>query len=82
MYVWMDGWMYICLLGIDETSLKHVRTELESKLMADATTRVATHDDINRTGEGGATLLHIAAANGYVDLVDYLILIGANVSRG
>lgn len=66
--------------GIDEQALKEKKNELEQLLMADAQACVAGHGDISRPGHGRATLLHIAAANGYSDLVDYLVANGANVS--
>eukprot|EP00042_Codosiga_hollandica_P050614 m.607908 g.607908 ORF g.607908 m.607908 type:complete len:1017 (-) comp58121_c0_seq16:591-3641(-) len=55
-------------------------TQLEQMLKADARARVTNNLNINDPVEDGATLLHIAAANGYHDLVEYLLRYGANIN--
>ena len=57
--------------GITREAIVHAKNARENKIIHDAVKFVANGNDINVQDNTGATLLHIAAANGYVELANF-----------
>nr|XP_002122972.1 protein phosphatase 1 regulatory inhibitor subunit 16B-like isoform X1 [Ciona intestinalis] len=66
--------------GITQEEINDSRSAKERKIMEDVVAMVESGGDIEKKDENGATILHIAAANGYVDLTRYFLLQTTNVN--
>ncbi|XP_053099442.1 protein phosphatase 1 regulatory inhibitor subunit 16B isoform X2 [Hemicordylus capensis] len=65
--------------GITQEKINEMRAAPEQVMVDDITEMVATGQDLNRTDVQGATLLHIAAANGYLHAAEILLDHGARL---
>uniref|UniRef100_A0A3B5MB15 Protein phosphatase 1 regulatory subunit 16A n=1 Tax=Xiphophorus couchianus TaxID=32473 RepID=A0A3B5MB15_9TELE len=60
--------------GITQEMINETRASTERKLMGDIQEMMRVGDEVNQQDSQGATLLHIAAANGYVQAAELLLL--------
>lgn len=65
--------------NITQEIVDYTRASTEIKMMEDLQEYIANSGDINAKDNDGITQLHIAAANGYVSVVKYLVEHGADV---
>nr|XP_056700627.1 protein phosphatase 1 regulatory inhibitor subunit 16B [Euleptes europaea] len=65
--------------GITQEKINEMRAAPEQAMISDITELIATGQDLNITDEQGATLLHIAAANGYLHAAEILLDHGARL---
>ncbi|XP_037829034.1 protein phosphatase 1 regulatory subunit 16A [Kryptolebias marmoratus] len=59
--------------GITQDRIKECRKAKEKKMLADVQALVQSEADLNTQDNNGATLLHIASANGYMSVAEQLI---------
>eukprot|EP00062_Callorhinchus_milii_P008899 gi/632952105/ref/XP_007891667.1/ PREDICTED: unconventional myosin-XVI [Callorhinchus milii] len=59
--------------GVDVNSLRHMKTQRPSKMLADVKNLLAAGGNINQKNDEGVTLLHMASANGYKDVSSLLL---------
>ncbi|XP_013874210.1 protein phosphatase 1 regulatory subunit 16A [Austrofundulus limnaeus] len=59
--------------GITQDRIKECRKAKEKKMLADVQALVQSEADLNAQDNNGATLLHIASANGYMSVAEQLI---------
>ncbi|KAF6724818.1 Unconventional myosin-XVI [Oryzias melastigma] len=64
--------------GVDVTSLHAMKTQRPNTMLADVKQLVASGGSLNLPNEEGVTLLHIACASGYRDVVSALLKNGAD----
>ncbi|XP_047202941.1 protein phosphatase 1 regulatory inhibitor subunit 16B isoform X1 [Girardinichthys multiradiatus] len=62
--------------GITQEMINETRASTERKMMGDIQEMLRLGDEVNQQDSQGATLLHIAAANGYVQAAELLLLEG------
>ncbi|XP_005805321.1 protein phosphatase 1 regulatory inhibitor subunit 16B isoform X2 [Xiphophorus maculatus] len=60
--------------GITQEMINETRASTERKMMGDIQEMMRVGDEVNQQDSQGATLLHIAAANGYVQAAELLLL--------
>ncbi|XP_014340718.1 protein phosphatase 1 regulatory inhibitor subunit 16B [Latimeria chalumnae] len=65
--------------GITQEQINEVRAATERRMVLEIQDAVKEGHDLNQTDLQGATLLHIAAANGYLQAAEVLLEHGANV---
>uniref|UniRef100_A0A670JZE6 Uncharacterized protein n=1 Tax=Podarcis muralis TaxID=64176 RepID=A0A670JZE6_PODMU len=65
--------------GITQEKINETRAAPEQAMVDDITEMIATGQDLNGTDAQGATLLHIAAANGYLHAAEILLDHGARL---
>ncbi|XP_048353542.1 protein phosphatase 1 regulatory inhibitor subunit 16B [Sphaerodactylus townsendi] len=65
--------------GITQEKINEMRAAPEQAMISDITELIATGQDLNITDVQGATLLHIAAANGYLHAAEILLDHGARL---
>ncbi|NWX44242.1 PP16B inhibitor, partial [Steatornis caripensis] len=65
--------------GITQERINEMRAAPEQVMICDIHDILATGQDLNRTDAQGATLLHIAAANGYLHAAEVLLDQGASL---
>ncbi|XP_038156023.1 protein phosphatase 1 regulatory inhibitor subunit 16B [Cyprinodon tularosa] len=63
--------------GITQEMINETRASTERKMMGDIQEMLRSGDQVNQQDSQGATLLHIAAANGYVQAAELLLLEGS-----
>ncbi|MBN3280355.1 PP16B inhibitor, partial [Polyodon spathula] len=66
--------------GITQEMINEVRVAVEKRMISDIQELLQSHQDLNKTDKQGATLLHIAAANGYIQAAELLLEHGARVN--
>jgi len=66
--------------GYDEEGLEDIRNETAKLMMKDLQNVENENYDLNIQGSHGETPMHIAAANGYDEVVEYLLDHGAKIS--
>ncbi|XP_061689173.1 protein phosphatase 1 regulatory inhibitor subunit 16B-like isoform X1 [Syngnathoides biaculeatus] len=59
--------------GITQEMINETRASTERRMLGDIQELVRLGDDVNRQDSQGATLLHIAAANGYMQAAELLL---------
>ncbi|XP_020568927.1 unconventional myosin-XVI isoform X1 [Oryzias latipes] len=64
--------------GVDVTSLHTMKTQRPNTMLADVKQLVASGGSLNLPNEEGVTLLHIACASGYREVVSVLLKNGAD----
>uniref|UniRef100_A0A8C7YQ64 Myosin XVI n=1 Tax=Oryzias sinensis TaxID=183150 RepID=A0A8C7YQ64_9TELE len=64
--------------GVDVTSLHTMKTQRPNNMLADVKQLVASGGSLNLPNEDGVTLLHIACASGYREVVSVLLKNGAD----
>uniref|UniRef100_A0A8D0GUZ2 Protein phosphatase 1 regulatory inhibitor subunit 16B n=1 Tax=Sphenodon punctatus TaxID=8508 RepID=A0A8D0GUZ2_SPHPU len=65
--------------GITQEKINEMRAAPEQEMVADISDLIATGEDLNTIDPQGATLLHIAAANGYLHAAEILLDHGARL---
>uniref|UniRef100_A0A8C8H8G4 Protein phosphatase 1 regulatory subunit 16A n=1 Tax=Oncorhynchus tshawytscha TaxID=74940 RepID=A0A8C8H8G4_ONCTS len=65
--------------GITQEMINETRASVERRMMGDIQELLTAGEDVNRHDSQGATLLHIAAANGYVQGAELLLEGGARM---
>uniref|UniRef100_A0A6J0U0C7 Protein phosphatase 1 regulatory inhibitor subunit 16B n=1 Tax=Pogona vitticeps TaxID=103695 RepID=A0A6J0U0C7_9SAUR len=65
--------------GITQEKINETRAAPEQAMVDDIADLIATGQELNRTDAQGATLLHIAAANGYLHAAEILLDHGARL---
>lgn len=65
--------------GYTEEDLENIRNEIPNQMLEDLKDGVQNKRDLNIVGEHGETAMHIAAANGYEEVVNYLLDHGARI---
>ncbi|XP_015263017.1 PREDICTED: protein phosphatase 1 regulatory inhibitor subunit 16B isoform X1 [Gekko japonicus] len=65
--------------GITQEKINEMRAAPEQAMINDITELIATGQDLNATDGQGATLLHIASANGYLHAAEILLDHGARL---
>jgi len=65
--------------GYTEDDLENIRNYVANVMLKDLKEAVEQEKDLNITGEHGETSMHIAAANGYGEVVEYLLDHGAKI---
>lgn len=66
--------------GITQEMIDLTRASTEMQMISDAEQLVAQGKDLNLPNEVGITPLHVAAANGYLSVVKFLLKHGVNVN--
>uniref|UniRef100_UPI0009B4ADF4 unconventional myosin-XVI n=1 Tax=Monopterus albus TaxID=43700 RepID=UPI0009B4ADF4 len=64
--------------GVDVSSVHAIKTQRPSTMLSDVRQLVATGGSLNQPSDDGVTLLHIACASGYRDVVCLLLQSGAD----
>uniref|UniRef100_A0A667WPT4 Myosin XVI n=1 Tax=Myripristis murdjan TaxID=586833 RepID=A0A667WPT4_9TELE len=64
--------------GVDVSSMHAMRTQRPSTMLSDVKQLVATGGNLNQPNDDGVTLLHIACASGYREVVCVLLESGAD----
>ncbi|KAK2839918.1 hypothetical protein Q5P01_013658 [Channa striata] len=64
--------------GVDVSSMHAMKTQRPSTMLSDVRQLVATGNSLNLVNDDGVTLLHIACASGYRDVVCVLLESGAD----
>ncbi|MBN3298112.1 PP16B inhibitor, partial [Amia calva] len=67
--------------GITQEMINETRAALEQRMIGDIQGLLQENQDLNQPDSQGATLLHIAAANGYVQAAELLLEGGARLDR-
>ncbi|EDV25511.1 uncharacterized protein TRIADDRAFT_23713 [Trichoplax adhaerens] len=67
--------------GLNEESVMAIRNRAADQMLDDIKDAVRSGRDLEVTDEHGATALHIACANGYYDVAEYLLKNGAKVDK-
>lgn len=57
----------------DEDAVNEIRDKMKNKMLDDMKEAVKQGADLNKTYESGATWLHVAACNGYLEVVQFLM---------
>ncbi|XP_077429257.1 protein phosphatase 1 regulatory inhibitor subunit 16B [Vanacampus margaritifer] len=65
--------------GITQEMINETRASTERRMLGDIQELVRLSDEVNRQDSQGATLLHIAAANGYMQAAELLLEGGARM---
>ncbi|GAA6077549.1 unconventional myosin-XVI-like, partial [Tachysurus ichikawai] len=65
--------------GVDVSSIHQMKTQRASVMLSDVRQLVSSGANVNQRNEDGVTLLHIACASGYREVVDLLLENGADV---
>ncbi|XP_034160516.2 unconventional myosin-XVI isoform X2 [Pangasianodon hypophthalmus] len=65
--------------GVDLSSIHQMKTQRASVMLSDVRQLVSSGASVNQRNEDGVTLLHIACASGYRDVVYLLLESGADV---
>ncbi|XP_034761188.2 protein phosphatase 1 regulatory inhibitor subunit 16B-like isoform X2 [Acipenser ruthenus] len=65
--------------GITQEMINEMRVAVEKRMISDIQELLQSRQDLSKTDEQGATLLHIAAANGYIQAAELLLEQGAQV---
>ncbi|KAF5903862.1 unconventional myosin-XVI isoform X2, partial [Clarias magur] len=65
--------------GVDVSSIHQMKTQRASVMLSDVRQLVSSGANVNQRNEDGVTLLHIACASGYRDVVYLLLESGADV---
>uniref|UniRef100_A0A6Q2Y2Q5 Protein phosphatase 1 regulatory subunit 16A n=1 Tax=Esox lucius TaxID=8010 RepID=A0A6Q2Y2Q5_ESOLU len=65
--------------GITQEMINETRASVERRMMGDIQELLTEGEDVNHQDSQGATLLHIAAANGYVQAAELLLEGGARM---
>ncbi|XP_058859966.1 protein phosphatase 1 regulatory inhibitor subunit 16B-like isoform X1 [Acipenser ruthenus] len=65
--------------GITQEMINEMRVAVEKRMISDIQELLQSRQDLGKTDEQGATLLHIAAANGYIQAAELLLEQGARV---
>ncbi|TDH06699.1 hypothetical protein EPR50_G00116980 [Perca flavescens] len=64
--------------GVDVSSMHSMKTQRPSTMLSDVRQLVATGGSLNQPNDDGVTLLHIACASGYREVVSVLLESGAD----
>ncbi|XP_064166257.1 unconventional myosin-XVI-like isoform X3 [Anguilla rostrata] len=64
--------------GVDWAALRCVKMQRPAVMLSDVQQLVATEGSVNQSNDDGVTLLHIACASGYRDVVSLLLQSGAD----
>uniref|UniRef100_UPI003AAAD176 unconventional myosin-XVI n=1 Tax=Centroberyx gerrardi TaxID=166262 RepID=UPI003AAAD176 len=64
--------------GVDVSSMHTMRTQRPSTMLSDVRQLIATRGSLNQPNDDGVTLLHIACASGYREVVCVLLESGAD----
>ncbi|KAJ8400799.1 hypothetical protein AAFF_G00391530 [Aldrovandia affinis] len=67
--------------GITQEMINETRASVERRMLGDIQNLLRDGEDVNLQDTQGATLLHIAAANGYVQAAELLLEGGAKMSQ-
>ncbi|CAH1782096.1 unnamed protein product [Owenia fusiformis] len=70
---------YLDNKGLDQKKLRDLQLQLPRQMLNDVQSLIGQKQDLNTTSEQGITLLHIASANGYRDVIKVLLENKANV---
>lgn len=65
--------------GITQEMINEMRVAVEKRMISDIQELLQSRQGLSKTDEQGATLLHIAAANGYIQAAELLLEQGARV---
>ncbi|KAK6471714.1 protein phosphatase 1 regulatory inhibitor subunit 16B-like [Huso huso] len=65
--------------GITQEMINEMRVAVEKRMISDIQELLQSRQDLSKTDEQGVTLLHIAAANGYIQAAELLLEQGARV---
>ncbi|ROL52409.1 Unconventional myosin-XVI [Anabarilius grahami] len=65
--------------GVDMSSMHQMKTQRSSTMMSDVRQLVSSGGSVNQQNDDGVTLLHIASASGYKEVVSMLLENGADV---
>ncbi|XDV30854.1 hypothetical protein PO909_033688, partial [Leuciscus waleckii] len=65
--------------GVDTSSMHQMKTQRSSTMMSDVRQLVSSGGSVNQQNDDGVTLLHIASASGYKEVVSVLLENGADV---
>lgn len=66
--------------GITQEMIDLTRASTEMQMISDLEKQVSNGQDLNVANDNGVTQLHIAAANGYLSVVKFLLKHGVNVN--
>ncbi|XP_030642796.1 unconventional myosin-XVI [Chanos chanos] len=64
--------------GLDVSSMHHMKTQRPSTMLSDVRQLVSTGASVNQRNDDGVTLLHMACASGYAEVVSLLLENGAD----
>ncbi|XP_066562262.1 unconventional myosin-XVI isoform X2 [Amia ocellicauda] len=64
--------------GVDVNSMHHMKTQRPLTMLSDVKHLIAAGGSVNQSNEEGVTLLHMACASGYKDVVSLLLENGAD----
>ncbi|XP_048357862.1 unconventional myosin-XVI isoform X3 [Sphaerodactylus townsendi] len=83
----MEGTKSSCILlacleenGVELNSLSQMKSQKSAEMLADVRNLLSNGGSVNQKNSEGVTLLHIACANGYKDVVSLILDHGANVN--
>ncbi|XP_057192130.1 unconventional myosin-XVI isoform X1 [Triplophysa rosa] len=65
--------------GVDMSSMHQMKTQRSSTMLSDVKQLVSSGGSVNQHNDDGVTLLHIACASGYKEVVSVLLQNGADV---
>uniref|UniRef100_A0A8C1S6Y0 Myosin XVI n=1 Tax=Cyprinus carpio TaxID=7962 RepID=A0A8C1S6Y0_CYPCA len=65
--------------GVDMSSMHQMKTQRSSTMLSDVRQLVSSGGSVNQQNDDGVTLLHIASASGYKEVVSMLLESGAEV---
>uniref|UniRef100_A0A9J7XDI1 Myosin XVI n=1 Tax=Cyprinus carpio carpio TaxID=630221 RepID=A0A9J7XDI1_CYPCA len=65
--------------GVDMSSMHQMKTQRSSTMLSDVRQLVSSGGSVNQQNDDGVTLLHIASASGYKEVVSMLLEHGAEV---
>uniref|UniRef100_A0ACB8GE99 Uncharacterized protein n=1 Tax=Sphaerodactylus townsendi TaxID=933632 RepID=A0ACB8GE99_9SAUR len=66
--------------GVELNSLSQMKSQKSAEMLADVRNLLSNGGSVNQKNSEGVTLLHIACANGYKDVVSLILDHGANVN--
>uniref|UniRef100_A0A8B9GMU0 Myosin XVI n=1 Tax=Astyanax mexicanus TaxID=7994 RepID=A0A8B9GMU0_ASTMX len=69
----------VCETGVDVSSMHQMKTQRASVMLSDVKQLVSSGASVNQRNEDGVTLLHMACASGYREVVSLLLENGADV---
>uniref|UniRef100_A0A673KQ68 Unconventional myosin-XVI-like n=1 Tax=Sinocyclocheilus rhinocerous TaxID=307959 RepID=A0A673KQ68_9TELE len=72
-------YLSVHLLGVDMSSMHQMKTQRSSTMLSDVRQLVSSGGSVNQQNDDGVTLLHIASASGYKEVVSVLLENGADV---